>query len=367
MNNVLMVGPARSVHGGISEVVNNLYDAGLDKVVNLKYIGSMEEGSKARKLFVAARAYFLFLLKLKWADIVHINMASDASLIRKSLFVRTAYRMHKKIVLHQHGGDLDAYYNKSNSKRKDYIRSVFDMADRILVLSPPYKEFLATITDENKISVFPNSIKICDAAVGKRPHDILFLGRICESKGMTELISAMDIVHEKIPGATLYVGGIYEDEKYREAILERPYIRFLGWVNGDTKEKYLGQCSVFVLPTHFEGQSVSILEAMAHSCAVVASDVGGIPMMIENGVNGILVEPKNAELLAQTLIDVLMNVELMGELGDAAHLTVCQGYNIENTIKALKNIYDELSEQYSDDKKTDASASDDEDADITLL
>ena len=48
-----MVGPDRSVHGGISAVVNNLYDAGLDKMVNLTYIGTMKDGSRFRKLLIA--------------------------------------------------------------------------------------------------------------------------------------------------------------------------------------------------------------------------------------------------------------------------------------------------------------------------
>ena len=54
---VLMIGPDRSVHGGISAVVNNYYEAGLDNRVDLKYIGTMKEGSKAYKLLVAIKAY----------------------------------------------------------------------------------------------------------------------------------------------------------------------------------------------------------------------------------------------------------------------------------------------------------------------
>jgi len=59
--NILMIGPDRSVHGGISAVVNNLYDAGLDKMVNLTYIGTMKDGSRFRKLLVAIKAYLQFL------------------------------------------------------------------------------------------------------------------------------------------------------------------------------------------------------------------------------------------------------------------------------------------------------------------
>ena len=107
---VLMVGPDRGVHGGISAIVNNYYEAGLDKRVDLKYIGTMKEGSRGKKLLVAAAAYFKFLCSLSWCDVVHVNASSDSSIMRKSFFIKAAYRHNKKIVLHQHGGDFKNYF-----------------------------------------------------------------------------------------------------------------------------------------------------------------------------------------------------------------------------------------------------------------
>ena len=103
---VLMIGPARCVHGGISGVVNNYYEAGLDRKIELRYIGTMVEGGKVRKLLQAGWAYLCFLGALAHYDIVHVNMASDNSYRRKSIFIKTAKRFHKKIVIHQHGGDF---------------------------------------------------------------------------------------------------------------------------------------------------------------------------------------------------------------------------------------------------------------------
>ena len=110
--NVLMVGPDRGVHGGISAVVNELYAAGLDSKVNLKYIGTMREGSKLKKLFVAAFAYVRFLKQLSWCDVAHVHFSSDSSFLRKSVFIKTAHRRGKKILLHQHGGDFQTFYGK---------------------------------------------------------------------------------------------------------------------------------------------------------------------------------------------------------------------------------------------------------------
>ena len=93
---VLMIGPARSVHGGISGVVNNFYEAGLAKKVDLTYIGTMVDGGKIIKLLKAAEALFRFCIKLPKNDIVHVNMASDVSYYRKSIFIRIAHIFGKK-------------------------------------------------------------------------------------------------------------------------------------------------------------------------------------------------------------------------------------------------------------------------------
>ena len=87
---VLMIGPARSVHGGVSAVVNNLYESGLAEQVQLKYIATMVDGSKARKLLQAGAAYLRFLTALPFYQIVHVNMAADASCYRKKVFIDTA-------------------------------------------------------------------------------------------------------------------------------------------------------------------------------------------------------------------------------------------------------------------------------------
>lgn len=108
-----MIGPDRSVHGGISGVVNNYYEAGLDRKIDLCYIGTMVEGSKFRKLGQAAKAFCLFCIKLPCYDIVHVNMASDSSYYRKSLFIKAAKHAGKKIVIHQHGGDFETFITTS--------------------------------------------------------------------------------------------------------------------------------------------------------------------------------------------------------------------------------------------------------------
>lgn len=339
---ILMLGPDRGVHGGISGVVNNYYEAGLDRKIELRYIGTMVEGSRARKLWQAIKAYLQFLFALPKYDIVHVNVASDSSYYRKSVFIKTAHFFRKKIVIHQHGGDFEKfYYQDLGEKGRRGVQRVFRMADAFLVLAPVWKTFFGKIIGEEKITVLPNSISI-SAKKQKRygQHKMLFLGRLCREKGIRELFFCIPALCEKYPDLKLYLGGIWEDESLKKEAQRYPeQIEWLGWITGEQKQKYLEECDIFVLPTYFEGQPVSVLEAMAASCAVVVSETGGIPMMIDGEVNGIFVKPQNRESLLGALDRALSDAGLCERLGKRAREKVEKDFSLEESMKRLLQIY----------------------------
>lgn len=341
---VLMIGPDRSVHGGISGVVNNYYEAGLDKRIDLCYIGTMAEGSKLRKLLKAAGAFAVFLWKLPGYEIVHVNVASDASYVRKSFFIRAAKAFHKKIVIHQHGGDFEGYYRGLSDKGKERVREVLAMGDAFLVLAPFWKEFFGGLIDKDKIAVFPDSIRIPEKEEKRYgQHKLLFLGRICKAKGVGELLSVVPVLKEKYPDIKLYLGGIFEEKELEDKVRElSDCVKWLGWIAGDEKKKHLKECDIFVLPSYFEGQSVSILEAMAYSCAVVASNTGGIPQMIINGETGILTEPRSEEALKEGLNKVLSDAVLCERLGRKAYDKVEKEFSIDSNMEELLKIYESI-------------------------
>lgn len=342
---VLMIGPDRSVHGGISGVVNNYYDAGITEKVDLNYIGTMVEGSRLRKLWQAVRAYVKFLAVLPQYPIVHVNVASDSSYYRKSLFIKAAKRAGKKIVIHQHGGDFETFYEKEqNDRGRAKIRQVFGMGDVFLVLSPVLEQFFKGILDPARVILFPNAVPVPDSLekeYGKLR--ILFLGRLCKEKGLRELFSILPQLHEQFPQMRLLLGGIWEDEELRkEAEKMKEYVTDLGWLQGEAKKDYLRISDLFVFPTYFEGQPVSVLEAMAYQCGIVATNVGGIPQMIEPEQTGLLIEPKDPEGLKSALQKLLSDPELCEYLGKNARAKVQKEYSINKSLEELVKIYQRL-------------------------
>ena len=337
---VLMVGPDRSVHGGISGVVNNYYDAGITEKVDLNYIGTMVEGSRLRKLWQAVKAYIKFLKLLPEYPIVHVNVASDSSYYRKSLFIKAAKRAGKKIVVHQHGGDFETFYEKEqNDRGRAKIRQVLGMGDVFLVLSPVLEQFFKGILDPSKVILFPNAVPVPDSIekeYGKQR--ILFLGRLCK-----ELFSVLPQLHEQFPQMRLLLGGIWEDEELREEVAKmKEYVTDLGWLQGEAKKDYLRISDLFVFPTYFEGQPVSVLEAMAYQCGIVATRVGGIPQMIEQEQTGLLIEPKDQEGLKSALEKLLSDPELCERLGKNARVKIEKEFSIEKSLQELIKIYQQL-------------------------
>ena len=182
---VVMLGADRSVKGGVSAVVNNLYEAGLDQRIDLTYIGTMVDGSTAAKLLKGVQALLKFVTVLPKADIVHLNMAADASCYRKLIFMQIALWFHKKVVIHEHGGDFQGfYYKRCSAKRQAYIKKMLNRADLFLVLTDVWKDFFADMVDRDKIHVLQNAVP-----VPKMPktdyssHTAVFLGRLCPEKG----------------------------------------------------------------------------------------------------------------------------------------------------------------------------------------
>jgi len=248
-------------------------------------------------------------------------------------------------VIHQHGGDFQGfYYRELSEKGRLRLKKVLGMADVFIVLTESWRKFFTSIVDEKKIKVIPNAIQVppkTDKEYGKKK--LLFLGRICKEKGIRELLDVIIELSGKYTELHLYMGGIFEDNELKDIVSKHSEkVTFLGWIDEEEKERYLKMCDIFVLPSYFEGQPVSVLEAMAHGMCVVASCVGGIPEMIEDGKNGFLIEPKDKTALKCQLIKVLNDKNLCKELGEAAYQEAQERFSIGKSMESLVGLYEEV-------------------------
>lgn len=342
---VVMIGADRSVHGGVSAVVNNYYKVGLDSKVELRYIGTMVDGSRIRKLFKAIGAYFTFLFELHDMDILHVHMAADASFYRKKIFIDTAALFHRRILIHEHGGDFKGfYYDRSKDRDRAKIRKTFDKAQTFIVLSEEWRDFFAPLVNNDKMIILENAVFIPNQA--KKDYgnqNMLFLGRLCKEKGIGELLNVMPRIIKEYPEVKLYLGGVWEDEGLRrQAEKLSDHVIYLGWISDNVKMKYINKCSIFVLPTWFEGQPMALLEAMAGGMAALSTRVGGIPQIIRDETEGILIEPKDQQALQNGICGLLEDEKCRENYGRQAAKRICSDYNIEESVRKLVRIYKDM-------------------------
>jgi glycosyltransferase involved in cell wall biosynthesis len=136
---------------------------------------------------------------------------------------------------------------------------------------------------------------------------LIFLGRITSVKGIGYLLEAMKELNNK--NIILNILGYGpEDEKFKTYIRENSLdnIHFLGGVFGDKKLLYLSASDCLILPSSKEGAPVVVMEAMARNLPSIATNVGGIPLMINNE-NGIIIKPKDKEEITNAIKKILLN------------------------------------------------------------
>lgn len=344
-----MIGAGRDVRGGVSSVVNSYYDAGLDKLCELTYLPTMEDGSKLKKLFVAAGARIRFERLIRKNDILHVHMSADNSFYRKAVFIRKAHKEGKKIIIHMHGSTFDLFYKeRCNDTQKQKVREIFAMADKVIALSEDWKEFLAEfICDEHKIVVIYNAVRIPEAYTKDYANrKMLFLGILGQRKGTYDLIDVLPEILQKFPDSHVYFGGDGERQQAEQLCRDKgiaDHVTFLGWVRGAEKEKYLKECSIYVLPTYHEGMPMSVLEAMSYGMAVVSTYVGGIPHIITDGENGLLCEAGDRAALRDKLSRLLDDENLRERLGQNAGDMIKRKFDAKESVQKVAALYTELS------------------------
>jgi glycosyltransferase involved in cell wall biosynthesis len=159
-----------------------------------------------------------------------------------------------------------------------------------------------------------------DAAAGREGtgHNLGAAGRLVPMKGLQYLIRALPIVRGSVPGAELEIAGAGPEE---EALRNEAHglgvggcIRFLGWQEDIPFHRW----NVFVMPSLEESFGIAALEAMAAGLPVVASAVGGLTELLEDGKTGWLVSPADPKALANRLIPLLLNAREREQMGAAA-------------------------------------------------
>ncbi|MDL2354318.1 MAG: glycosyltransferase [Pseudomonadota bacterium] len=349
---VLMIGTAQGGRGGVASVVEVLRRDGLFEREAVRYLSSHRDGNGAAKACAALGALWhtaLICLRARPA-VVHVHAASRASFVRKSLLLLVARAAGCRTVFHLHGAEFDRYASvEAGAVLRWWIRRTLERSSAVIALSDSWAAFLRGYAPAARVTVLPNSVALPPLpalpARAEQPGRILFLGRADAGKGVYELLAAVAALAPSCPRIRLVIGGVGELAELRRraellGIGER--LDLPGWLDGPAKARELARAQVFCLPSHAEGLPMALLEAMAAAKAVVASSVGGIPEAIDDGDNGLLMEPGDVAMLAAALGLLLNDAALRERLGARARATVERRFSTAAASGALAALYREL-------------------------
>jgi glycosyltransferase involved in cell wall biosynthesis len=188
---------------------------------------------------------------------------------------------------------------------------------------------------------------------GLDSNDIVLvaLGRIVSKKGFDVLVRALPQLVRSYPQVQVVLGGDGIQRDYlRQLAMEigvARHLHLVGPVSWDNVPGFLAMGDIFVLPStrdaagNLDGLPTVLLEAMAMGKPIVATNVGGVPLVIEDGVNGLLCPPGDAEALGQTIAVLLKDPILRTELGRAARTSVETRLNWPRVVQSLVTMFQE--------------------------
>lgn len=231
-----------------------------------------------------------------------------------------------------------------------FLKRWFSKLDGKIAVSQPAMEFV------NKhfpgyYNIIPNGVDLDHFSPGVSPIDefcdgkmnILFVGRLEKRKGLSYLLEAYKQIKQEIPNSRLIIvgPGTRLRKKYEKWVVQNGLndVVFVGYVSYDELPRYYQTADIVCSPaTGRESFGIVLLEAMAVGKPIVASNIDGYASLVTHGVDGLLVPPKNKEMLAQALISLMTNQSLRQQMGATGRLEA-QGYGWEQIAQRVVSYY----------------------------
>jgi glycosyltransferase involved in cell wall biosynthesis len=286
--------------------------------------------------------------KLDLIEGTETGMLAVSSLIK---FAPVIIRLHgEQYTFHQHTPNM----RLTVAVRLSRIVQRLALRRAEMLVSPSHAH-ATTITEEcgstlSPIRVIPNSVKLSETkSWAKREENlVLFVGRFERVKGIALFLEAAGLIRQQYPRARFVVAGT-EHASVPQQEIERllkqhslePHVEHLGFLSRDELIDLYHRASICVVPSFYESFGLVALEAMACGLPVVASRVGGLTEVVDDGVTGRLVNSANPEALASSVVELLRDPAQRAALSEAAQQRAGQ-FSIERNAGMNLSAYFEV-------------------------
>lgn len=274
-------------------------------------------------------------------DAIHLTTSGHLSVVRDVAVATVVLLFQGMLIYHIRFGRIPDIAEQSSIEWR-LLHWVMRRAKRVVVIDEATLKAVQRFAPKVKVVLIPNCVNIdelprqCESVANSRT--ILFIGWVTPAKGLGELIEAWKIAHPR--GWKLEIVGPGSLD-YRKSLVDRhepENVEFVGELAHDAAMKRMAKCDVFVLPSYTEGFPNVIVEAMALGRPIIATDVGAIPEMLQDGA-GILVKSRDVLQLAAAIEEVTGSTELREQLGLRASRRAKDCYAIDAVFERYMQIW----------------------------
>ncbi len=357
---VLLFSPDPSLGGGVVEFNEILLRTLGPRFEAERFVIGRRPGSFGRifRVLVPLRDAFRLAhcLLRSHHDVYHFNPSLDPrAVLRDGLFLLVLRIFRRRNVLVFFRGWNPHYFRSiaSSAVRRRLFLATYGRAARLLVLSSSFAGDLASIgIDPSRIHLLTTMF---DGGVLKKVRRnridaaiwILFLARFETSKGMYDLLEAFKSVRGKHRNTVLILAGDGVESAPARAWCRKnglqDSVRFPGYITGNEKAQLLVDSDIFALPSyHQEGCPNALLEAMGAGLPVVVTPVGGIPDVVTNGVNGLILQAHDPAGLDEALERLIQDPALRAEMGNRNRDKAWREYEAQSVTDKLERHYESL-------------------------
>jgi glycosyltransferase involved in cell wall biosynthesis len=340
---VLQLGP--DVPGGMITVMQGLLASPLAERYQLEFAATHRGAGAVRRVVVFATA----LTQLVWwslrrrGRIVHVHSTVRGSMYRKALVVLVAKALGRRVVLHIHSGpgDVASFRGGLGRGGAGVLRFSLHRADSVLAVSTASAAELELAFELPGIEVVPNAappVPATPLAAGRDGRLAVFLGGFANPvKGGATMLEALALIEPDGLRVALAGPGELPDAGHH-LVDSRPDVEWYGWLAGEEREEVLGAASIFILASSSEGLPVALLEAMSAGLAIVATEVGGVPDVVDDGVEALLVAPEDPAALAGAIARIAADDPLRERLGRAARARAAE-MGVDSVAERIDALY----------------------------
>lgn len=349
---------------GLSKAVDTLYNSELNSEINPNGKFQFEKVD-----ITSNKDFFKNIRKISRskANLFYFTISqTKGGNLRDLVILKLLEIQHKKCLIHLHGG----YYRQlvdndmTGWQRKANYKAIRKLAG-VIVLSKSLEKIFERMIDENKIFVVENCVDnqylLSDKEIeeklntleDKKVIHVLWLSNFIRSKGYPLVLEMANLEKKRVDAGGErrfhfdFAGKFFADseEQYFENYVKdnelEEFVTYHGVVGGEKKRELLKKCCIFSLPTRYpnEGQPISILEAMGNGMFIITTNHAGIPDMVEDSKNGIVMDKKciNMQQCYMTLFN--SNEDKLIKTMCMNRNVVKEVYNQKSYIDKMKSVY----------------------------